>query len=176
MGTRRSRNHISYTAATLTADTVTNLAVATAFTQKLTVPAGFHKVGDRRSIRAVVKTPTTNSTDTLTLKLYIADILLAETAAIDVADNDVIVLDAFYVVQAVGAGSTAAITGGGISYLSGATSISKAKAFARATSANFATTTDEDITVTATWSNASTSNIARLEHLDWDQTDGKLAA
>ena len=40
MGTRRSRNHISYTAATLDADTVTNLAVATAFAQKLTVPAG----------------------------------------------------------------------------------------------------------------------------------------
>jgi hypothetical protein len=176
MGTRRSRNHISYVAATLDADTVTNTTDETAFDQTLTVPAGTAKVGDRRSIRAVVKTPTTNSTNTLTLKLKIADLVIAETAAIDVADGDVIVLEGWYVQQAVGAGSTAAITGGGISYLSGATSISKAKAFGRVTSANFATTTDEDITVTATWSAASTSNIAKLESLDWDQTDGKLAA
>jgi hypothetical protein len=46
---------------------------------------------------------------------------------------------------------------------------------ARATSSNFATTTDEDLTVTATWSAASTSDIARLELLHYTQTDGKLA-
>lgn len=176
MGTRRSRDHISYTTATLTTDTVTNTTAETAFSQKLTIAAGTQKVGDRRTIRAVVKTPTTNSTDTLTLKLKIADIVIAECAAINVADDDVIVLEAFFVVQAIGAGSIAAITGGGFSYLSGATSVSKAKAFGRTTSANFATTTDEDITVTATWSVQSTSNIARLESLDQDQTDGKLAA
>lgn len=176
MGTRRSRDHISYTAATLTADTVTNTTVATAFAQKLTIAGGTQKVGDRRTFRAVVKTPTTNSTDTLTLQLMVADIVICDCAAINVADNDVIVLEGFYVVQAIGAGSTAAITGGGYSYLSGATSISKAKAFARTTSANYATTTDEDVTVVATWSVASASNIARLESLDQDQTDGKLAA
>lgn len=176
MGTRRSRDLISLVGATLDADRVTNTSSETAFSQKLSLKGGTLKVGDLYHVRAVVKTPTTNSTNTLTLKLKLADITFAETAAIDVADNDEIVVDAWFVVQAIGAGSTAAITGGGLAYLDGATSVSKARGVCRGTSANFSSATDEDITVTATWSATSTSNIAQLELLHHTQTDGKLAA
>lgn len=176
MGTRRSRDHISYVAATLNADTVTNTTSETAFAQTLGLKAGTLKVGDRFAVRAVVKTPTTNSTNTLVLKLKVADITIAETAAIDVADGDELVLDGWFTVVAVGAGSIAAISGGGVGYLDGATAVSKVRALGRTSSANFSTATDEVISVTATWSATSTSNIARLEDLHYDQTDGKLAA
>ena len=175
MGTRRGRDHISLAAATLMADTVTNLAADTAFSQKVTFKAGTLKVGDRVDFIAVVKAPTTNSTDTLVVKVKLADITLALNTAIDVADNAVICLQGFFVVQAVGVGGTAAITYGSISWAHGASATSLNQGAARATSSNFATTTDEDLTVTATWSAASTSDIARLELLHYTQTDGKLA-
>lgn len=176
MGTRRSRDHINFTAATIAADVVTNTTAATAFSQKLTIKANTPKVGDLYRVRAVVKTPSTNSTDTLALAMKIADITICETTATNATNNDVWILEAWFVYQAVGAASTAAITGGGVGYLGGATAISKAKAFARTTSSNFATTTDEDITVVATWSVQSTDNDAVLEALYLEQVDGLMAS
>lgn len=176
MGTRRSRDLISLVGATLDADLVQSTTVETAFAQKLTIKAGTLKVGDRFDFICAVKATSTNSTDTLVVKVKIADIVLGANTAIDVANNDVIIVQGWFVVTAIGAGSTASITFGSVAYKNAATAVSLTTVGARTTSSNFATTTDEDITVTGTWSVDHDNNIARLELLHFTQTDGKLAA
>lgn len=176
MGTRRSRDLISLVGATLDADLVQSTTVETAFTQKVTFKANTLKVGDRFDFVCAVETPSTNSTDTLVVKVKLADIVLGANTAINVANNDVIVVQGWFVVTAIGAGSTASITFGSLSYANAATAVSLATAATRTTSANFSTATDEDLTVTGTWSVDHDNNIARLEMLHITQTDGKLAA
>ena len=151
-------------------DTVTNTTTETAFTKVVTIPAESLRVGDSFRGFAAVTAPTTNSTDTLTLKVYLgptADpktgLLLCDQTAIDVANDAVIALDFAFSVDAIGAGSTAAFSGCGLSYANAATAVSKTRAFALATDAQVTTYAELVLAVCATWSAQSSSDIARLD-------------
>lgn len=153
-------------------DTVTNSTTETAFVKTLSFPAQSLRVGDLISGFAAVKATSTNSTDTLTCKVYIgpaADpktgILVCDQTAIDVADGDVIGLEFKLCVDAIGAGSTFKVSGCGLSYKHGATAVSKTLAIAGAVDAQASSFGDLVVAVTATWSAASASDIARLDAL-----------
>lgn len=151
-------------------DTVTNTTTETAFAQQVSLPKESLRVGDWFHGFAAVKATSTNSTDTLTCKVYVGPesdpktgLLICDQTAIDVANDDVIMLQFDFSVDAIGAGSTFEISGGGISYKQAATAVSKTQAFGSATDAQASSYEDLVIAVTATWSAQSASDVARLE-------------
>lgn len=153
-------------------DTVTNTTTETAFSKTISFPAQSLRVGDLIKGFACVKATSTNSTDTLACKVYLGPssdpktgILLVDNTALDVANDDVIKLEFEACVDAIGAGSTFEVSGGGISYKQGATAVSKTQALGSAVDAQASSFGDLVIAVTATWSAASTSDIARLDAL-----------
>jgi hypothetical protein len=154
-------------------DTVTNTTSETAHTGVLSLPAESVRKGLRIDGNAQVIAPTTNSSDTLTTKVYLGPasapetgILLSDQTAIDVANDAVINHEFWCVIDATGTVSVATVSGGGLSYTNAATSVSKTRAFVRSTDAQVSTFTDLVIAVTSTWSAQSTSDIARLATLD----------
>jgi len=164
-------------------DTVTNTTSETAFSKTITLPAQSLRAGDLARGFACVKATSTNSTDTLTCKVYLGPasdpttgFLLCDQTAIDVANSDVVMLDFKFCVDAIGAGSTFKISGGGISYKQGATAVSKTQAFSAAVDAQASSYADLVLAVTATWSAASTSDIARLDALHLEIEPGLISA
>lgn len=154
-------------------DTVTNTTSETAFTKTLSFPAQIFRVGDKVVGRARATIVDANSTDTFAFKVYLGPtaspttgLLLVDSTAYDAADNDVVSLDFDFEVTAIGAGSTASFTGGGLSYRDAQTAVSKSRSFAKATDAQVSTFADLVIAVTCTQSAQSTGNIARLDQLD----------
>jgi hypothetical protein len=154
-------------------DTVTNTTTETAHTGVVTLPAESVRKGLRIEGKAQVIAPTTNSTDTLTTKVYLGPasapltgILISDQTAIDVANNDVITHEFWCVVDATGTVSVATFSGGGVSYANGVTAVSKTRGFVRATDAQVSTFEDLVIAVSSTWSQVSTNDIARLATLD----------
>jgi hypothetical protein len=151
-------------------DTVTDTTTETAFSKTVSVYKESLRVGDFFQGSACVTAPTTNSTDTLTLKVYLGPtsdpktgILVCDQTAIDVANDAVIKLDFSVSCDAIGAGSTAKFSGGGVSYANAATAVSKTRAFALGTDAQVSTYEDLVFAVCATWSAQSASDIARLD-------------
>ena len=67
--------------------TVTNTTTETAL-KSFTLPARTVQVRSGIRFRAQVKTPSTDSTDTVALKLYIGSTAVATVAAFDAANND----------------------------------------------------------------------------------------
>lgn len=134
----------------------------------LLVEANTPRVGDLFQCFAVVDCPSTNSTDTLTLKAYLGPetgpttgILVCDQTAIDMANDGEIALQFWVAVEAVGAGSTARFSSGGFSFADGATAISKTVARSQ-TDAQLSTATQNVFALTATWSASSADNLARL--------------
>ncbi len=86
--------------------TPTNLSVAP------TIPANTLKVGDKIKIRAQVIAPATNSTDTLNVKAQLTPgtsgsaVDLAATGALDVANNDIAIIEFELTIRTVGASGT----------------------------------------------------------------------
>lgn len=153
-------------------DTVTNTTTETAFSKTLSFPAQSLRAGDLISGFACVKATSTNSTDTLTVKVYVGPssdpktgILVCDQTAIDVANDDVIGCKFDVCVDAIGAGSTFKVSAVGLSFKNGATAVSKTLAIAGATDAQASSFADLVVAVTATWSVASASDIARLDAL-----------
>ena len=147
-----------------TEDTHTNTTDAANFDKTLTVRADTHKVGDLHIIDARVATPTTNSTDTLTLLLTWGGITIATLAALDVADTTVVHLHAEVEILVVGAANTAKIGVVGWSMVTGSNAAVTAT-IGEFTGAGFSTNADTTIAVNADWSAASASDIARLDSL-----------
>ena len=132
------------------------------------LPAHSLKKGDLFHCFAVVDCPSTNSTDTLTLKAYIGPesapktgILVCDQAAIDVANDDEIALSFWIACEEVGAGSTARFSAGGLSWADAVTAVSKTNS-KTTTDAQVDTAADNVIALTGTWSVSSASNSARL--------------
>jgi len=140
---------------------VSNTTTETAFDKSHTIKANTFKVGDVLRVRAQVIATATNGTDTLNLKLKIGSTVIAATGAIDVANNDIGYIDALIVVRTIGASGTMVATG--VQGL-GAEGTVTAKPFKLA-SAALDTTADQTITVSATWSVASSSDSCRLDVL-----------
>lgn len=140
---------------------ITNTVTETAFDVSKTIDGGELAVGDVLEIAALVHCVSTNSTDTLTLRLKAGTEIIVATAAVDVADDDIGYIHAFVVVRAIGAsGSLSAL---GVQQL-GVEGTASAEPFRKA-AATEDISGDVAITVTAEWSVANAGNQAVLENL-----------
>jgi len=154
-------------------DTVTNTSSATAFVKTLSIPASTLRVGDKVKGSARVTTVDANSTNTFLYQVFLGPtaapatgLLLAESTALDGTDGDVCTLDFDFETTAIGPGSTASFTGGGVAYYTAVTALSKSRSFAKATDAQLSTYAANVIAVVCTQSVADVGNISRLDQLD----------
>lgn len=143
---------------------VTDTVTETAFDKTYTFAANQLKVGDVIRIRGQAIATSTNSTDTLNIKLYIggtAGTAICATGALDVANNDIAVFDVELTVRTIG--TTGTIVGSGFVTI-GVPGTATTKTFALA-STTINTTVTQQIAVSATWSVASAGNSVRLDNL-----------
>ena len=139
---------------------VSNTTAETAFGNSVTLAAALLRAGSRLRIRAQGIATATNGTDTLTIKVKIGNTVLVTTGAVDVADDDIFVIDCDLVVRTVGTGGT--FVSNAMQILDAAGTALKA-AFLASTAID--TTATQAVTVTATWSAASTANSCRMDML-----------
>src|SRR5262245_2832131 len=144
---------------TAAATVVTNTTTETTFDQNVTIPANRLQVGDVIRVRGMGICPSTNSTDTLTVKLKLGAAVIVVTAAVDVANNDIWLIEADIVVRAIGAsGSIVAAGNQGLGTPGTVTS----KPF-NLTPTTIDTTVSQLLAMTATWSVANAGDQARLD-------------
>jgi hypothetical protein len=118
------------------------------------------KVGDVIAVRALVNVPSTNSTDTLNIKLYIGTEEICATGALNVTNDDVAYIDAQIVVRALGA--SGAVAAAGVTSI-GVIGTATAKPFRKAQATEDLSSTVA-VAVKATWSVAHADNDCDLEH------------
>jgi hypothetical protein len=138
---------------------ITNTVAETAFNKSVTFAANTLKVGDFIHVIAHVACPATNSTDTLTLKLKIGATVVIATAAVDVANGDIALIDAIFIVRTIGAAGTFVAVG---TQGLGTPGTVTAKPFNLASTV-IDTTAAQQITVTATWSVANAGDQAQMD-------------
>jgi hypothetical protein len=153
-------------AITSASSAISNTTTETAFDQKVTIPANSLAKGSLIRIRYQGIATSTNSTDTLTVKLYIggtSGTVLISHAATDVANNDVFQGEYELIVRDIGA--TGHIVGcGTYKSVPAAEGTATYKDDILASTA-IDTTAAQDIVVSATWSAASASDSVRLDFL-----------
>ena len=143
-------------AATAASSAVTNTTDETTL-NSVTLESGVLQKGDVIRVRAQGIATSTNGTDTLNIKLYVGTEEIVETGAVDVADDDIWLIDADIVVRADGASGS--LVAAGVVAL-GVEGTVTAKPFKKAVAS-------EDLSgavtikTTATWSAASASNSCR---------------
>jgi hypothetical protein len=144
---------------------ISNVTAETAFDMKVTIPKNTLHTGTRVKIRFQGIATSTNSTDTLAIKLYIGGLTgtaLLSLAARDVANNDIFVGEFEIVIRTVGA--SGAFVGVGSSTASpNAAATALLSEFIGSTAID--TTAAQDVVVSATWSVASASDSCRLDLL-----------
>ena len=145
---------------TADSSTVTNTTTETTFDQSLTLDGNVLQVGDVLRITARVAIPSTNATDTLTLRVKVGTENVLTTAAVDVADNDIGYLQALVTVRA--AGASGSLAGTGVYVLDAA---GTAQTVTELAAASEDLSVDVVIGVSAEWSVASASNQCDLEQL-----------
>lgn len=142
---------------------VSNTTSETAFDNvSLTIPANVLKVGDILRVRLQAIATSTNSTDTLNVKLKLGSTVLAATGAVDVANNDIGFIDFDLVIRTIGASGT--MVGAGVTGLGVEGTVTAKPAKLASTAVD--TTGALAVTVTATWSVQSASNSVRLDVAD----------
>jgi len=142
---------------------VSNTTAETTFdNSSYTIAANTLQPGDVIRVRLQGIATATNSTDTLNVKLKIGSTVVAATGAVDVANNDIGVIDADVVVRTIGASGT--LVAAGTTSL-GASGTATAKVFNLA-STTIDTTASNVVSASATWSVASSSNSCRLDVMD----------
>ncbi len=151
---------------------VSNTASETAFDQSVAIPAGrIQGVGTVLKVRAKVRITSGNASDTLQLKVRLdttAGMLLGQTPAVNVTDagGDLGVLDLVATIRAVGASGTMVVDGiAGISPGQAVATGGNVQTTGTAGTIAIDTTAAHNVVVTATWSNASSSNSCVLEDL-----------
>ena len=159
---------VRYTAYANTAAStaVTNSTSETAFSTSYTIPAGTLVPGEAIDIFWQGIATATNSTDTLTIKVYIGGLsgtLLFTHAATDVADNNTFFGTYKLIIRTIGSSGTLVGFGWGKSVPAAEGTITVKDDILASTAID--TTTSKDITVSAQWSVASASNSCRLDVL-----------
>lgn len=140
---------------------VENTTTPTSFDLSKTIDGATLKVGDVLRIKARAYVVDNNSTDTLTLKLFVGSEEIVTTGAVDVADGDIGYIEVDLIVRAAGAGGS--LAGGGLVAL-GVPGTVTAKPFRKDAAAEDLSG-DVAITVQATWSVAHADNEVELEQL-----------
>lgn len=143
-------------ASTALSDSTTETILSTG---TYTLPVGALKAGDVLKIRAQGTATATNSTDTLTVKLYVGTEEICTTGAVDSANGDIFYIDAMVVVRT--SGSSATLVACGV-VANGVIGTVTAKPFLKA-SASEDLSGAVAVTCKGTWSVASASNSCRLD-------------
>jgi len=146
---------------------VSNTTTETAFDKSYTIPANLLVAGDVLTIKGQVIATATNSTDTLNIKLKLGSTVLVASAAVDVANNDVVFFEITVLVRTAGASGTY-VAAGHCSTVGAAGTVTQRAAFVASTAID--TTATNAITVTATWSAASSGDSVRLDVLDVERS------
>lgn len=141
----------------------------TAFTNQVTIPANTLAVGDRIRVRATVKSTSANASDTLALKLVLANnadlkttaITIAAVAAHDSTANDIHRFEADLRVVAIGAASTATLNGTGLAIKAGGATWQNATSVDDSTTVG--TTSAIYAGLTYTYNASSASNVCRIK-------------
>ncbi len=141
--------------------TVTNTIAETAFDVTAAINGADLEVGDVIEVTAGVTTPSTNSTDTLTLKAKVGSTVIATSPVVDVANDDAGRFKLELTVRAIGASGS--LVASGEVGLGPLTATMRPTRMAATTVDTTGTLT---FSVTATWSVASASNQAVLEILN----------
>ncbi len=125
-----------------------------------TIDGGILRVGDVLEILARVWVEDNNSTDTLTIKLYVGTEEIVTTGAVDVADDDIGFIHAFVTVRAIGSSGAVEATG---TVALGVPGTVTAKPFRKA-QATEDISGDVAIAIKGTWSVANADNECEAEH------------
>ena len=147
---------------------ITNTTTQTVFDQGVySVKANTMTAGKILRVRGQGIATSTNSTDTLTIRLIIGGsetnttgTILAQSAAVDVANNDIFRFE-FDIIPRAAQGATAACVGHGFMFLGTIGSANMVPAFMAST--NLATNGVLPVKVSAQWSVASASNSVRMD-------------
>lgn len=141
----------------------------TAFTNQVTIPANTLAVGDRIRVRATVKSTTANGSDTLALKLVLANnadlkttaITIASVAAHDSTAGDIHHFESELRVVAIGAAATGKLNGKGFAIKSGGATWQNVTSVDDSTTVG--TTSAIYAGLTYTYSASSASNVSRIK-------------
>lgn len=139
---------------------VTNTVSETDFSTSYTAPANSFKVGSLVHIRGYGIVPTTNSTDTLTIKVYFGTVAVLTTAAVDVANDDIFTFDIMLTVRTTGASGTFV----GCCFYQDPDAAGTAPRWSTVAD-NVDTTGTVAIKASATWSVADPGNVCNLQML-----------
>lgn len=153
-------------AATAASTAISNTTTETEFSNYYTIPANALKVGSLLRIRYQGIATATNSTDTLTAKLYLggkAGTALQTCGATDVANNNIFAGEFYMSVRTIGASGT--FVGWGNYTATLAASGTATMVVGVLGSSTVDTTAAQKIAVAATWSAASASDSCRLDYL-----------
>lgn len=153
---------------------ITNTTTETAFDKNFTFPANSLKAGDVIRVRYQGIATATNSTDTLTIKLYVggtAGTAILVGTATDVANNNIFGGEAQIVIRTTGASGTFVAVGTHIDVPAASGTATQAVAEITA-STTIDTTATLQICAAATWSVASTSDSCRLDIFSVEQIGG----
>ncbi len=140
---------------------VENTVTETAFDKSKTINGAELRAGDVLEVIARAHVVDNNSTDTLTLKLYVGTEEIVTTGAVDVADNDIGFIHAFIQIRTTGGSGTLNAVG---TVALGVPGTVTAKPF-RKDEATEDISGDVALTVQATWSVAHADNEVELENL-----------
>lgn len=151
---------LEYAAVASSAD-VENTITETAFDKSKTIDGAGLKAGDVVHVLAQGRVTDNNSTDTLTIKLYLGTEEIVTTGAVDSADGDIWYIDAYIQIRTVGASGTLVATG---VVANGVPGTVTAKPWMKA-EATENISGSVAITVKATWSVAHADNEANLDML-----------
>lgn len=135
------------------------------FTNKYGLTSADLAVGQSYRIRAGVVVVGQNGTDTLTLTMFIggtSGLDIADIAAYDAADDDVLTFDIVVTVVATGASGSVTVHGTAIKDTGGTSSLAGANAIAETVDL----TGDPDISIAAKWGSSSATNEADLRFLE----------
>lgn len=140
---------------------VTNTVAQTAFDQSKTIRGSLLQIGDVIHAMARGHFPSTNAADTATIRMRLGTEVIAATAATDVANDDIFLIEAWIVVRATGAAGTLSASG---IHAIGADGTATCRPFRlNAAAENIAG--DVELDVTCQWSAAAAANQAVLEDI-----------
>lgn len=143
---------------------ITNSNIEAAFDVSYTMPAGTLKSASTLRVKAVVRCPSTNGTDTLTIRGRVGTEDVVTSSAVDVADGDTVVVEYFLVSRAA-AGAGVSVKGGGTVIFSTGAAGTLATASTLGDAVTLNTNAALVVDVTAQWSAASAANQCVLETL-----------
>ena len=136
----------------------------TAFDTSYTIPANTLRAGSVIKVRFQGIATATNSTDTLTIKLYIGGLTgtaIFTSTATDATNNDIFTGEGIIVIRTIGSSGTF-VASGSYTKVEGASGSATRVDFVTASTA-IDTTTSKAVTASATWSTNSASNSCRMD-------------